>query len=634
MGGYDVFCTKCGKKIEEGDLYCTKCGTKIENISIKENKTNEKIKNTKKEEKKVKTNKKEKEKKKVKKWKIIVAVLVILIIIVGIIVINKVNNDGSKESVSASNTNTDGETELETYELNKVGLFKGKNITDEKYNQNNDLISYKYLDNENIEQEIKFNYEYDSSNRVTKISEETGPYVSINYIEDRIVSIDNYFPGLLMRYTFIYDDNEYPKILKSTDFPNSDGILNFGGCILFEEKELNGKKYILTIETDENDKIISEKINLKEDITSQKIFDILEIVPFEYFQGELLNTEEDMRSIILDTVIDLDFGKIISHGKDIYSKENEKEQKNIYDNSNRILSRELATSDLKYFYKYVDINSKEYEYYCFAYSENKDDFRISDWTEEEIEKYGGVEQKYIIHKDENGNVTKIETLSNEEKIKREDINKKLQEYQEYVDSNKVDTSSLNFDNLKSKLEEMKNNGGIEYSISYNPLIDNKSEELSKETNENITNADTQTSTNSISDLYKEDEHFSMEDIEAEEEKIAKQEVDNANASLYIEYTKNEEGYYRSNYYDLIDDIQQINELTSNNEPICFRLSCNYDNYTVTIKETGKTYNSENMPNSIPFVEGKNTITIEFKNKYGYSKKISNTINVKKVGKIK
>lgn len=632
MGGYDVFCTKCGKKIEEGDLYCTKCGTKIENISIKENKTNEKIKNTKKEEKKVKTNKKEKEK--VKKWKIMVAVLVIFIIIVGIIVINKINNNSSKENVSVSNTNTNGETVLETYELNKVGLLRGKNITDEKYNQNNDLVSYKYLDNENIEQEIKLNYEYDSSNRVTKISEESGAYVSINYIEDRIVSIDNYFPGLLMRYTFIYNDNEYPKILKSTDFPNNDGILNFGGCILFEEKELNGKKYILTIETDENDKIISEKINLKEDITSQKIFDILEIVPFEYFQGELLNTEEDMRSIILENIIDLDFGKIISHGKEIYSNENENEQKNIYDNSNRILSRELATSDLRYFYKYVDINSKEYEYYCFVYSENKDDFRISDWTEEEIEKYGGVEQKYIIHKDENGNVTKIETLSNEEKIKREDINKKLQEYQEYVDSNKVDTSSLNFDNLKSKLEEMKNNGGIEYSISYNPLIDNKSEELSKETNENITNADTQTSTNSISDLYKEDEHFSMEDIEAEEEKIAKQEVDNANASLYIEYTKNEEGYYRSNYYDLIDDIQQINELTSNNEPICFRLSCNYVNYTVTIKETGKTYNSENMPNSIPFVEGKNTITIEFKNKYGYSKKISNTINVKKVGKIK
>ena len=105
---------------------------------------------------------------------------------------------------------------------------------------------------------------------------------------------------------------------------------------------------------------------------------------------------------------------------------------------------------MKYFYKYVDINSKEYEYYCFAYSENKDDFRISDWTEEEIEKYGGVEQKYRVHKDENGNVTKIETLSNEEKIKREDINKKLQEYQEYVDRNKVDTSSLNCDNLKSK----------------------------------------------------------------------------------------------------------------------------------------------------------------------------------------
>lgn len=610
-------CSKCGNELKEDDLFCTKCGKKVEQ-EVKEEKTEKSLNNN------------AKEKQKSKKWKVLVPILIILIIIAGILVFKKVNNESSQSNANV--INTDEEKVITTYERNNVGLLKGENITDEEYNQNNDLISYKYLDNDNVEQEVKLNYEYDSLNRVTKISEETGPYVSINYIgeENKIVSIDNYFPGLLMRYSFGYFDNEYPKILKLTDFPNSDGSLNFGGCILFEEKELNGKKYVLTVETDENDNIISRKINLKENIDNENIFDILEIVPFEYFQGEMLNTEEDMRSIILDTVIDLDFGKIISHGKDIYLKENEKEQKNIYDNSNRILSRELATSDLKYFYKYVDINSKEYEYYCFAYSENKDDFYISDWTEEEIEKYGGVEQKYRVHKDENGNVTKIETISNEEKIKREDINEKLKEYQEYVDNNKVDTSSLNFDNLISQLEEMKNNGGIDYSITYNPLIDNRSEEL----NENVSNVDSQTSNNSISDFYKEDEHFSMEDIKREEEEIAKQEVDNASVNLYIEYTKNEEGYYRSNYYDLIDDIQQINELTANNEPISFNLSCNYDNYTVTIKETGKVYNSGNIPSSIPFVEGNNTIMVELKNKYGYSKKISNTINVKKLGEIK
>lgn len=609
-------CSKCGNELNKGDLFCTKCGKKVE-LQVEENK----------KEKTLNSNKDKKQSQ--KKWKKIVPILIIVLIIIAIGIFLFKRNDNESLQGNISVTNTDEEKVVETYEYNKVGLLKGKNIIDEKYNQNNDLVSYKYLDNDKIEQEMKFNYEYDSSNRITKISEESGAYVSINYIEDKIVSIENYFPGLLMKYSFLDFDNEYPKILKLTDFPNSDGSLNFSGCILFEEKELNGKKYVLTIETDENDNVISKKINLKEDLSSENIFDILETVPLEYWEGETANTEGNLRSIILENIIDLDFGKIISHGKEIYSNENENEQKNIYDNNNRILSREQANG-IKFFYKYAGINSNEYEYSYLIYSENEDSMLAGGWTEEEIEKYGGAEQKYRVHKDENGNVTKIESISDVEMIKKEDINKKLKKYQEYVDNNKVDTASINFDNLISQLEEMKNNGGIEYSITYNPLIDNKSEEL----NENVSNVDSQTSNNSISDFYKEDEHFNMEDIKREEEEIAKQEVDNASVNLYIEYTKNEEGYYRSNYYDLIDDIQQINELTTNNEPISFNLSCNYDNYTVTIEETGKVYNSENMPNSIPFVEGNNTITVEFKNKYGHSKKVSNTINVKKIGKIK
>ena len=556
----------------------------------------------------------------------------------GVVIFNNLlNKESIKNSQEVTNNETLREKVIRTYSLNKVGLLKGENITNEEYNQNNDLISYKYLDNNNVEQEIKLNYEYDNLNRVTKISTETGPYVTINYIgeENKIASIDNYFPGLLMRYSFGYYDNEYPKILKLSDFPNGNGSLNFSGCILFEEKELNGKKYILTVETDENDKIISKKINLKEDMNSKKIFDILEIAPLEYWEGESVNTEGNLRSIILDNIIDLDFGKIISHGKEVYSKEDEGEGKNIYDNRNRILLIEQANG-IKHFYKYTEINDNEYEYSNFLYTENEENWLITNWTEEEIEKYGGVEQKYRVYKDENGNVTKIETISDEEKIKKEDINKKLQEYQEYVDNNKVDTSSLNFDNLKNQLEEMKNNGGIQYSLTYNPLIDNKSEELNSNASSS-NNTDSQTSKDSISSSYKEEEVLSKEDIESEDERIAKQEMDNASINFYIEYTKNGEGFYRSKLYDLSSDsdIQQVNELAStNNEFLNFILYCHYTNYTVTIKETGKTYNSENIPRAIPFVEGKNTIVVELTDKYGHSRKISNTINVKKVGQIK
>ena len=620
-----MVCSKCGNELKKGDLFCTKCGKKVEQ-GVKENKTEEALKSNVKQE--------------LKKWKIIIPIIIILIIIVivGVVIFNNLlNKESIKNSQEVTNNETLREKVIRTYSLNKVGLLKGENITNEEYNQNNDLISYKYLDNNNVEQEIKLNYEYDNLNRVTKISTETGPYVTINYIgeENKIASIDNYFPGLLMRYSFGYYDNEYPKILKLSDFPNGNGSLNFSGCILFEEKELNGKKYILTVETDENDKIISKKINLKEDMNSKKIFDILEIAPLEYWEGESVNTEGNLRSIILDNIIDLDFGKIISHGKEVYSKEDEGEGKNIYDNRNRILLIEQANG-IKHFYKYTEINDNEYEYSNFLYTENEENWLITNWTEEEIEKYGGVEQKYRVYKDENGNVTKIETISDEEKIKKEDINKKLQEYQEYVDNNKVDTSSLNFDNLKNQLEEMKNNGGIQYSLTYNPLIDNKSEELNSNASSS-NNTDSQTSKDSISSSYKEEEVLSKEDIESEDERIAKQEMDNASINFYIEYTKNGEGFYRSKLYDLSSDsdIQQVNELAStNNEFLNFILYCHYTNYTVTIKETGKTYNSENIPRAIPFVEGKNTIVVELTDKYGHSRKISNTINVKKVGQIK
>ena len=195
---------------------------------------------------------------------------------------------------------------------------------------------------------------------------------------------------------------------------------------------------------------------------------------------------------------------------------------------------------------------------------------------------------------------------------------------------------MNFDNLKKQLEEMKNNGGIKYSLTYNPLIDNKSKELNGNAS-SINNTDSQTSKDSISSSYKEEEVLSKEDIESEDERIAKQEMDNASINFYIEYTKNGEGFYRSKLYDLSSDsdIQQVNELAStNNEFLNFILYCHYTNYTVTIKETGKTYNPENIPRAIPFVEGKNTIVVELTDKYGHSRKISNTINVKKVGQIK
>ena len=81
-------CSKCGNKLSKDDLFCTKCGKKVEQ-EVKEEKIEKAL------------NGNGKEKQKSKKWKIIVPILIILIIItvVGIFIFKKSADNVNEENL-------------------------------------------------------------------------------------------------------------------------------------------------------------------------------------------------------------------------------------------------------------------------------------------------------------------------------------------------------------------------------------------------------------------------------------------------------------------------------------------------------------------------------------------------------
>lgn len=85
-------CSKCGNELNKGDLFCTKCGKKVEQ-DVKENNTE------------TFSNNNENSKKKFKKWKIVVpvAIILLILIILGIFLFKKNSNEDSKNAQEVSN---------------------------------------------------------------------------------------------------------------------------------------------------------------------------------------------------------------------------------------------------------------------------------------------------------------------------------------------------------------------------------------------------------------------------------------------------------------------------------------------------------------------------------------------------
>ena len=140
-------CSKCGNELKKDDLFCTKCGKKVEQ-EIREDKTERSLNSNEKE--------KEKEKQKSKKWKIIVPILIILIIIivVGIVIFKKsadnVNEENSQEVSNIINTDQSvNEDILTVVSKEKVNTERGFINLCTQYGEYIEIPSSLYKENNN-----------------------------------------------------------------------------------------------------------------------------------------------------------------------------------------------------------------------------------------------------------------------------------------------------------------------------------------------------------------------------------------------------------------------------------------------------------------------------------------------------
>ena len=144
-------CSKCGNELKKDDLFCTKCGKKVE-LEVKEDNSEKSLNNN------------VKEKQKSKKWKIIVLILIILIIIsiIGIFVFKKINNENSEstqELVNNENIETTNDDENVIFKEDILTVISKENNETYRSFANfcseygeivTDYKDYGYKDNENV----------------------------------------------------------------------------------------------------------------------------------------------------------------------------------------------------------------------------------------------------------------------------------------------------------------------------------------------------------------------------------------------------------------------------------------------------------------------------------------------------
>lgn len=134
-------CSKCGNELKKGDLFCTKCGKKVEQ-GVKENKTEEALKSD--------------VKQKLKKWKIIILIIIILIIIVvvGIVILRQTNcidnNENSQEVANIIDTDKTINKEILTV-VSKESVNSKEDFTNlcTKYGEYIEIPNSIYKENQN-----------------------------------------------------------------------------------------------------------------------------------------------------------------------------------------------------------------------------------------------------------------------------------------------------------------------------------------------------------------------------------------------------------------------------------------------------------------------------------------------------
>lgn len=438
-------CIKCGNELQDNIKFCNKCGTKVE-----KNK-NEILKSTK------------------RKIKImIISSVTIFIILILLDLTIDIYNSRKRVFVNSSKIENNKEEVTNIYTINKVGLYKNKLISNEKYNEKGDLISYTY-NNDGKEEIYKLNYTYDNLGRVIKISTSGNAYIEIEYFsmnDKNKISEINYSisdSGLIVSDVFKYNINANEEnflniekyIYKTTEDLKANKNGTFAGNIGFQDKEINNVEYIISVDLDQNDNVEKRTVNLKEDSSNSNIFKLLEIEPYQYFNAYFA-IEEPSKELMYDYLIAPDCSYLISHGRTLYEyKRNNGEYTINYNDNNRPLLYYNNNNGKKYYiyYQYKNINSNSYEYTSFLYTDNKDVIAAAGATAEQSNNYTilGTETTFKVSLDNSGQAIKYEQIGQETLLDSKEVNEKLVEYKNYLNKNKTSVPTFSFDELTQNL---------------------------------------------------------------------------------------------------------------------------------------------------------------------------------------
>ena len=469
-------CKKCRKKLIEGSNFCTYCGTEVEkNLDVKDTKQ--------KEEKNVLNRKKKK----------LMLIVIIGIIILSVTLLIFLNNRKTIEEMQNSDN-----SKKETYVKNKIGLFKSEDIIDEKYNDKNDLIYCKYRSNNEVK-ENSFEYVYDKEGRVTKITYideknykstldiEYGEEGISRLISDYEISQSEYYvkdPQVILKY----------NTLHKTLGTKLAGKVEYAGAYVTYEKDIDGKKYKLIVEIDEDNKIQRKNIYEVDNLESSNNLSKFGILPLAY-GNDNINIFKYPNLVVSYVGIGNVIVPITNPKNEIYSYTlkndgTEESTEYIYDKSGKILF--WGNQDEKFYSRYEKIDDKTYWKYNLA----------------DGGKYYqalNLEQQYCISKtklffNENNEIYKYEDY-NTEYITKEEFENKENEYISYMEKNKIDSDNIinafsnvvNLEDLKSYVikdeEEVKSQSSIN--------LNNNSNQVKSKSNNSTTENATEKTVNTI-----------------------------------------------------------------------------------------------------------------------------------------
>lgn len=469
-------CKKCRKKLIEGSNFCTYCGTEVEkNLDVKDTKQ--------KEEKNVLNRKKKK----------LMLIVIIGIIILSVTLLIFLNNRKTIEEMQNSDN-----SKKETYVKNKIGLFKSEDIIDEKYNDKNDLIYCKYRSNNEVK-ENSFEYVYDKEGRVTKITYideknykstldiEYGEEGISRLISDYEISQSKYYvkdPQVILKY----------NTLHKTLGTKLAGKVEYAGAYVTYEKDIDGKKYKLIVEIDEDNKIQRKNIYEVDNLESSNNLSKFGILPLAY-GNDNINIFKYPNLVVSYVGIGNVIVPITNPKNEIYSYTlkndgTEESTEYIYDKSGKILF--WGNQDEKFYSRYEKIDDKTYWKYNLA----------------DGGKYYqalNLEQQYCISKtklffNENNEIYKYEDY-NTEYITKEEFENKENEYISYMEKNKIDSDNIinafsnvvNLEDLKSYVikdeEEVKSQSSIN--------LNNNSNQVKSKSNNSTTENATEKTVNTI-----------------------------------------------------------------------------------------------------------------------------------------